>query len=129
MWVQCVADYTTKEKRMLKTIPGVFLEAGVYSLYDLKRLMECATLIKACSNEANERSIYPSPDPAVSLSAWDLSVRCLNVLKAEGIFTPSELVQYTYTDLLKMINMGRKSANEIVAEANKHGFRIKDQPA
>jgi len=113
---------------MFKTIPGVFLEAGVYSLHDLKMLIECATLITTCSNEAHERSIYPPPDPAVSLSAWFLSVRCLNVLKANGIFTPSELVLHTYTDLLKMINMGRKSANEIVAEANKHGFRIKGQP-
>jgi len=112
---------------MLKTIPGIFLEAGVYSLYDLKALMECATLIKACSNEANERSIYPPPDPMVSLSGWDLSTRCINVLKAEGIFTPSELTQYRYEDLLKMINMGRKSADEIVAEANKRGFRLKGQ--
>ncbi len=112
---------------MLKTIPGIFLEAGVYSLYDLKRLMECATLIKTCSNEANERSIYPAPDPTVSLSGWDLPVRCVNVLKAEGIFTPSELIQYTYTDLLKLVNMGRKSANDIVAEANKRGFKLKGQ--
>ena len=113
---------------MLKTIPGIFLEAGVYSLYDLKRLAECATLIKVCSNEANERSIYPAPDPTVSLSGWDLPTRCINVLKAEGIFTPSELIQYRYVDLLKMINMGRKSANDIVAEANKRGFRLKGQP-
>ena len=43
----------------------------------------------------------------------ELTVRSNNVLKAEGIFTIKNLVQYTERDLIRLPNMGRKSLNEI----------------
>jgi len=113
---------------MSKTISGVFLEAGVYTLEDLKSLIDCVSLVKIHSEVAHNRSIYPQPDIKISLSSWDLPPRVINQLKAEGIHTVAALIECHYIDFLKMPNIGRKSAMQIVEEANKHGFEIKGQP-
>lgn len=114
---------------MSKTIPGVFLEAGIYTLEDLKSLMDCASLVKIHSGIAHKRSLYPQPDISISLSSWELPPRVINQLRAEGIHTVAALLDCHYVDFLKMPNIGRKSTNQIVEEANKHGFQIQGQPA
>ena len=43
----------------------------------------------------------------------DLSVRALNCLKAAGVETLGDLVQYNKTDLLKFRNFGKKSLTEL----------------
>ena len=113
---------------MSKTIPGVFLEAGVYTLEDLKSLMDCASLVRIHSEVAHKKSLYPRPDITISISSWDLPPRVMNQLQAEGIYTVAALLDCYYKDFLKMPNIGRKSARQIVEEANKHGFQIKGQP-
>jgi DNA-directed RNA polymerase alpha subunit len=113
---------------MSKTIPGVFLEAGIYTLEDLKSLIDCASLVKIHSWVAHNRSLYPQPDLEISLSAWDLPPRVINQLRFEGIHTVAALIECTYSDFLKMPNIGRKSTKQLIEEANKHGFQIKGQP-
>jgi len=43
----------------------------------------------------------------------DLSVRALNCLKAAGVETLGDLVQFNKTDLLKFRNFGKKSLTEL----------------
>jgi DNA-directed RNA polymerase alpha subunit len=111
-----------------KTIPGVFLEAGIYTLEDLKSLIDCVSLVKIHSGIAHKRSIYPDSDIKISLSTWELTPRIVNQLKAEGIYTVAALIDCSYMEFLKMPNIGRKSAMQIIEEANRHGFQIKGQP-
>jgi DNA-directed RNA polymerase alpha subunit len=61
-----------------------------------------------------------------SLDGWDLTVRVCNCLKAEGIYTVSDLLSYTQSDLKRIPNMGRKSVKEVVVEAALRGFIIKE---
>lgn len=48
-----------------------------------------------------------------SLCDFDLSIRCLNVLKAADITTLGELLQYHRNDLLRFRNFGKKSLIEL----------------
>lgn len=58
-----------------------------------------------------------------------LTVRTINVLKCENILTLDELVKRSHLDLLKIPNMGKKSAQEIANAIQAHGLRLKDGPA
>jgi DNA-directed RNA polymerase alpha subunit len=61
-----------------------------------------------------------------SLDDWDLTVRVRNCLKAEGIYTVSNLLSYTQSSLYRIPNMGRKSVKEVAVEAKFRGFIIKE---
>jgi DNA-directed RNA polymerase subunit alpha len=47
------------------------------------------------------------------LVEMNLSVRALNCLKAAGVETLGDLVQFNKTDLLKFRNFGKKSLTEL----------------
>ena len=53
-------------------------------------------------------------DSVFSIDVLQLSVRTVNVLKAENIYTLKALLAYEKKDLLKIPNMGRHSLNEII---------------
>ena len=64
----------------------------------------------------NKISIF---DPVYKL---ELSLRTSNCLKALGIKSIAELVQYSEQELLRMPNFGRKSLNEIKEELSMMGL-------
>lgn len=55
-------------------------------------------------------------------------VRSYNCLRAEDIKTIGELLRYTENDLLKIPNMGRKSAKSIIEVLDSMGLKLKDRP-
>ncbi len=55
-------------------------------------------------------------------------VRSFNCLRAEQIKTIGELLRYTENDLLKIPNMGRKSAKSIIEVLDSMGLKLKDRP-
>ena len=55
-----------------------------------------------------------SVQSALSIDVLQLTVRSVNVLKAENIYTIRELIAFSKNDLLKVPNMGRKSLDEII---------------
>lgn len=70
--------------------------------------------------EALEQSLYRLQNPIelhevfkIRTTDLDLSVRCINLLRAYGIRTIDELVQCKAEDLLSGRNFGRKSLAEI----------------
>jgi len=73
-----------------------------------------------------ERIKDPAKENQSSLDDWDLTVRVRNCLRAEGINTVSHLLSYAQSDLKRIPNMGRKSVKEVVAEAYRRGFIIKE---
>ena len=73
-----------------------------------------------------ERIKDPAKENQSSLDDWDLTVRVRNCLRAEGINTVSHLLSYTQSDLKRIPNMGSKSVKEVVAEAYRRGFLIKE---
>jgi DNA-directed RNA polymerase alpha subunit len=56
-----------------------------------------------------------------------LTNRCERCLKAEGIFTITQLIKRTHQDLLKTPNLGRKSLTEIILRLNDRGLKLRGQ--
>lgn len=56
-----------------------------------------------------------------------LTVRTVNVLKCENITTLGELLNCSHVDLLKMPNMGKKSAQEISDAVQQLGFHLQGE--
>jgi DNA-directed RNA polymerase alpha subunit len=61
------------------------------------------------------------------LEKLNLTVRTWNCLKAEDIYTISQLLNCTKDRILKTPNMGRKSVNEIIEKLAEHGLKLKGE--
>ena len=70
------------------------------------------------SNEEIERD---------SINNLYLTRRSENCLKAEGIFTITQLQNRTANSLLKLPNLGRKSQKEIIEQLAGLGYKLRDQ--
>lgn len=57
----------------------------------------------------------------------ELTVRSERCLKAEGIYTITQLLGCTENRLLKTPNLGRKSINEIIEQLDARGLKLKGQ--
>jgi DNA-directed RNA polymerase alpha subunit len=55
-----------------------------------------------------------------------LTVRSEKCLRAEGITTITQLQNCTEGRLLRITNLGRKSANEIIEQLGELGYKLKD---
>ena len=63
----------------------------------------------------------------ISIDFLELTVRSSNCLKGEGIMTVGQLIKMTYWDIHSIINMGRKSVDEISQALLKHGLFLKEK--
>lgn len=57
----------------------------------------------------------------------DLSIRSYNCLKRSKIHTVWDVVQLTYGDLLKIRNLGKKHADEVVEKISKLGLELRPE--
>ena len=70
-------------------------------------------------DESKESQITP-------VSSLDLSVRTARCLKLGGVETIEQLLNMTYWDLLKIRNMGKRSAEEIKKRLEANGMYLKE---
>lgn len=61
----------------------------------------------------------------LSINELELTVRALNVLKAEGVFTVYDLLQYSESSLLKLVNCGKTTVADIKFALNQIGQEIR----
>ena len=62
---------------------------------------------------------------STALGSLDLDIRAYNCLKSEGIDTVEKLLKYSFYDLLKTPNLGRKSMIVIRAALALHGLKLR----
>jgi DNA-directed RNA polymerase alpha subunit len=62
-----------------------------------------------------------------SIERLNLTVRSEHCLKAEEIYTITQLTGCTEQRLLKTPNLGRKSLREIIERLNEHGLKLRGQ--
>ena len=61
------------------------------------------------------------------LEKLNLTVRTERCLKADEVYTLTQLLNCTKDRLLKTPNMGRKSVNEIIEKLAEHGYKLKGE--
>ena len=75
-----------------------------------------------------EHCIQPVKEPpslrGTTLEDADISVRSYNCLKRVGINTLGDVADMTGEDLMRVRNLGRKSADEVIAVLKKFGLRL-----
>jgi DNA-directed RNA polymerase alpha subunit len=57
----------------------------------------------------------------------ELTVRSEHCLKAEGIYTITQLLTYSDIGLLRVPNLGRKSLREIIEQLDARGLKLRGQ--
>lgn len=57
----------------------------------------------------------------------NLTIRTERCLKADEVYTLTQLLNCTKERLLKTPNMGRKSVNEIIEKLAEHGYKLKGE--
>jgi DNA-directed RNA polymerase alpha subunit len=57
----------------------------------------------------------------------ELTVRAENCLREAGVFTITQLVEYTVNNLFKLPNLGSKSLKEIIGKLEARGLKLKDK--
>ena len=78
------------------------------------------TRIPLSRAEEESRSLYRRLE--MSTAEIGLSVRTTNCLEERGIFTVSDLLNCTPTDLLSISNFGEKTLEEVYVSLDKIGF-------
>jgi len=76
--------------------------------------------------EAARRHATNSAPPAddTPLADLDLSLRAVHALRDAQILTLGELVQHSDMDLLRLMNFGRHSLNEVKTMLGNYGLRL-----
>ena len=79
-----------------------------------------------------KNKILKDEQEAIPIEEWDmlnihLSVRGYNALKRSGVSTFGQLLALTYDDLLGIRNLGRKTAEDIMEELGKAGFKLAEE--
>ena len=75
--------------------------------------------------EARIISIHEKNKDTIHLMYLDK--RSINVLKAYGVFRISDLLNMTFTDLMKIPNCGSYTAKKIRQEVHKLGYKLKGE--
>ena len=57
----------------------------------------------------------------------NLTVRTERCLKADEVYTLTQLLNCTKDRILKTPNMGRKSVNEVIEKLAEHGYKLKGE--
>ena len=118
---------------MFKAVPiaALIVETSKYHqlLYEHEVLQEAFDWYKANSTDANTtaESVATSMPQTALLEELELSVRSYNCLRRAGKRTIQDIIKMSSPDLLKVRNLGRKSAQEIISVLAMHGFLIKHE--
>ncbi len=86
---------------------------------------DCAQIDGAESDGRHETLTRPTP--TIGIENLELSVRSYNCLKRAGICTLGDLAGCSLERLMKVRNLGRKSAEEVLAKCNEYGIVIRSE--
>lgn len=67
----------------------------------------------ALSSQINH-SFFNADEPAINIESLGLTIRTLNSLLAEKIYTAQQAAKLSRDELLRIPNMGKKSVNELI---------------
>ena len=94
-------------------------------------MTEHLNLFVTLSQEAMETEIMVEKDDKgkektleMTIEELDLSVRSFNCLKRAGINTVEDLINKSEDEMMKVLNLGRKSLEEVMEKLDSLGFTL-----
>lgn len=76
----------------------------------------------------NKEVNYSAPiSYCTEIEQLDLTCRTYNCLKRANLNTIGDVVEYTYEDVLRIRNLGRKSVKELIQKLAEYGFKLKEE--
>jgi len=101
------------------TSPDDALAEAANQLIELFQPLATVTMVEEIPEEPE-----PSPEAQIPLEELNLSVRAYNCLKRAQVNSVSDLMGFSYEDLLEIKNFGSKSADEVIEALERIGISI-----
>ena len=98
---------------------GVALAQTANQLLELFQPLATVTLVEEVAAEPE-----PSAEAHIPLEELNISVRAYNCLKRAQVNSVSDLMGFSYEDLLEIKNFGSKSADEVIEALERIGISI-----
>jgi DNA-directed RNA polymerase subunit alpha len=99
--------------------PDDALAQSANQLIELFQPLATVTLVEETAEEPE-----PSAEAQIPLEELNLSVRAYNCLKRAQVNSVSDLMGFSYEDLLEIKNFGSKSADEVIEALERIGISI-----
>ena len=99
--------------------PDDALAQSANQLIELFQPLATVTLVEEVPAEPE-----PSAEAQIPLEELNLSVRAYNCLKRAQVNSVSDLMGFSYEDLLEIKNFGSKSADEVIEALERIGISI-----
>ena len=101
------------------TSPDDAIAEAANQLIELFQPLATVTMVEEIPEEPE-----PSPEAQIPLEELNLSVRAYNCLKRAQVNSVSDLMGFSYEDLLEIKNFGSKSADEVIEALERIGISI-----
>ncbi len=101
------------------TTPDDALAEAANQLIELFQPLATVTMVEEVPQEPE-----PSAEAQIPLEELNLSVRAYNCLKRAQVNSVSDLMGFSYEDLLEIKNFGSKSADEVIEALERIGISI-----
>ncbi len=101
------------------TSPDDAVAEAANHLIELFQPLATVTMVEEVTPE-----VEPSAEAQIPLEELNLSVRAYNCLKRAQVNSVSDLMGFSYEDLLEIKNFGSKSADEVIEALERIGISI-----
>jgi len=101
------------------TTPDDAIAEAANQLIELFQPLATVTMV-----EEEIPEVEPSAEAQIPLEELNLSVRAYNCLKRAQVNSVSDLMGFSYEDLLEIKNFGSKSADEVIEALERIGISI-----
>lgn len=136
------ANFFEEQINVIRThkldLQGYLVERLENENLELKEILAklADTIAIQLKNTPTTTPVVPKDNEAVSyvmafrsrrirVDSLEMTVRCANCLKNEGIETLGDLCGYSTADLYRIPNFGRKSMSEVKELLHRHGLSLK----
>jgi DNA-directed RNA polymerase alpha subunit len=121
----------TKEELLdrfaIEAMKAIQHQTGMTNVYSVAlRAYDLAEEMLDCRQEVLDKWALKDAVSEDGIERLELTVRSERCLKADDIYTITQLLGCTKNRLLKVPNLGRKSLNEIIDQLEARGLKLKE---
>ena len=112
----------------IEAMKSIQNQEGMVSVHNVAlRAYGIAEKMLECRQEILDKWALKEAVSVDGIEKLELTVRSEHCLKAEGIYTITQLLKYSDIGLLRLPNLGRKSLREIIEQLDARGLKLRGQ--